>query len=173
MNVVLVYEDCGTGLRAKHSLDLLPAQFGPEAGIHTRLWRCDLLRAALLAEQAAIEAAEADVIILSFHGRGELPLVLRECLSRWLEQKEDRPYALGVLLDAEAASQGGHHPVIAYAQQVAAAAGADLFYGFCDASDTRVDSVVEEFAEGARTPPWAPEALRLHANPNRGWGINE
>jgi hypothetical protein len=130
LDVLLLYEDLGTALRAKHSLDLLPGQLGPEAGLHTRLWRLDLLGEPLLAEQAAIEAVTVDVIILSLHGRDELRPEARDWLSRWLDHKEDRPYALAALLDPEPAQPGTDNPVVAYLKRIAEAANADLFFGF-------------------------------------------
>ena len=129
LEVLLLYEDLSTALRAKHSLDQLPGQLGGETGLNTRLWRLDLLGQPLLAEQAAIEAAAADVIILSLHRSSDLRAELRNWLSRWLEHKEARPYALAALLDAEAAQPGRRNAVVAYLQRVAATAGADLFCG--------------------------------------------
>jgi hypothetical protein len=101
--------------------------------LNTRLWRLDLLGQPLLAEQAAIEAAAADVIILSLHGRKELRAEARDWLSRWLDHKEDRPYALAALLDSDPAPPGSDNPVVAYLKRVAKAAHADLFCGFCNA----------------------------------------
>jgi hypothetical protein len=134
LDVLLLYEDLGTALRAKHSLDLLPGQLSLEAGWGTRVWRLDLLGEPLLAEQAAIEAAAADVIILSLHGRNDLRAEARDWLDRWLDRKEDRPYALAALLDPEPAQPGGDNPVVAYLKRVAEAAHADLFCGFSRAS---------------------------------------
>jgi hypothetical protein len=133
LDVLLLYEDLGTALRAKHSLDLLPGQLSTEAGWGTRLWRLDLLGEPLLAEQAAIEAAAADVIVLSLHGRTALRAEARDWLSRWLHHKEDRPYALAALLDPEPALPGSDNPVVDYLKRVAEAAHADLFCGFSDA----------------------------------------
>ena len=124
LDVLLLYEDLGTALRAKHSLDLLPGQLGLKAGWGTRVWRLDLLGEPLLAEQAAIEATAADVIILSLHGRSELRA----------EAREDRPCALAALLDPEPAQPGGDNPVVAYLKRVAEAAHADLFCGFSSVS---------------------------------------
>jgi hypothetical protein len=134
VDVLLLYEDLGTALRAKQSLDRLPDQLGLEAGWGTRVWRLDLLGEPLLAEQAAIEAAAADVIILSLHGRNDLRAEARDWLDRWLDRKEDRPYALAALLDPEPAQPGGDNPVVAYLKRVAEAAHADLFCGFSRAS---------------------------------------
>ncbi len=128
--MLLLYEDLGTALRAKHSLDLLPGQLGAAAGLDTRLWRLDLLGEPLLAEQAAIEAAEADVIVLSLHGRTALRAEVCHWLSRWLDRKEDRAYALAAFLDPEPSQPGSDNPVVAYLKRVAEAANADLFFGF-------------------------------------------
>jgi hypothetical protein len=130
LDVLLLYEDLGTALRAKHALDSLPCQLGVEGGWGTRLWRLDLLSVPLLAEQAAIEAASADVIILSLHGRTALRAEARDWLSRWLDHKEDRPYALAALLDPEPAPRGSDNPMVADLKRIAEAARADLFFGF-------------------------------------------
>jgi hypothetical protein len=132
LNALLLYEDFGTALRARHSLDLLPTSFITEAGWRTNLWRLDLLGEPLLAEQAAIEAGAADVIILSVRGRNEPQAEVRDWLSRWLDHKEDRPYALAALLDPEPAQRGSDNPVVVYLKRVAEAAHADLFCGFCN-----------------------------------------
>jgi hypothetical protein len=133
LEVLLVYEDFATALRAKHSLDLLPLPLITDAVLSTRVWRLDLLGVPLLREQAALEAAAADLIIMSLHGRDELLADAREWLSRWQIQKEDRPYALAVLLDPEPDNSSTDHPVLAYMRGVATAASADLFYSFCQA----------------------------------------
>lgn len=130
IEVLLVYEDFGTALRAQHSLDLLPRPLLTEAGLNTKLWRLDLFRVPLLREQAALEAVAADLIIVSLHGREELPADACEWLNRWLDKKEDRPYALAVLLDPEPANAGPDHPVLAYMRGIAAIAAADLFFSF-------------------------------------------
>jgi hypothetical protein len=68
---------------------------------------------------------------MSLHGRDELQADAREWLNRWRIQKEDRPYALAVLLDPEPANSSPEHPVLAYMKEIAVAAAADLFYSFC------------------------------------------
>lgn len=131
LGVLLLYEDLGTALRARQSLDLLARQLGADMSFNNWLWRLDLLGEPLLVEQAAVEAAAADVIFLSLHGRKELRAEVCNWLSRWLDHKEDRPYALAALLDPDLSPPGGGNRVLAYLQEVAATAGADLFYGAC------------------------------------------
>jgi hypothetical protein len=173
LSVLILYEDFGTGLRAKHSLDMLPKQGPAPAPWSTKLWRIDLLSDPLLGEQAVLEAAAADVIILSVHGRGELPAVVREWLNSWLGRKQNRPCVLGVLLDSEEASQGGDNPVLAYAQQVATAAGANLFYGYSEAPVSELDSVMTEIDERACQSSSVLEDMLKRTESYRGWGINE
>jgi hypothetical protein len=131
LDMLLLYEDLGTALRVKHLLHRLPSRLGAGTGLTTRSWRLGLLRQPLLAEQAAIEAAAADVIVLSLHNRRQLQAELRDWSNRWLDHKEDRPYALAALLDPEPVQAGSDNPVIAYLQRLAATAGADLFWGAC------------------------------------------
>ena len=130
VNVMLLYEDAETGLRAKLSLAVVQKEGLLETGFRTKLWRRDLLRAEWLREQAAKEAAAADVIIMSMHGEQDLPGEVTDWLTRWIEHKTDRPCALGVLLDGSA-SQRHANPITRYLQGVAEAAGADLLWGFC------------------------------------------
>ena len=162
LDVLLLYEDLGTALRAKHSLDRLPGHLTAEAGLGTRVWRLDVLSEPLLAEQAAVEGAAADVIILSLHGRNELRAEARAWLSRWLHHKENRPYALAALLDPEPAHPARDNPVMAYLRRFAQAAHADLFCGFCDAPVLALGSSAGEITVSARG-----SAVVFEGAPNR------
>ena len=119
-------------MRAKRSVAALHGQEDLDADVETRLWRLDLLSTAWLREQAATEAAAADVIIVSLHGGDELPAEIREWLNLWLERKADRPYALGVLLDADPVLEDQAQSVADHLETVANASGADLLWGFCE-----------------------------------------
>jgi hypothetical protein len=101
VNVLVLYEDLGTALLAKRTLDRLSEQLHGESRISTWLWRLDLLAESLLAERAAIEAAAAEVIIVSLRGRAGLRAEVRTWLDRWRQHKRQRPYALAALLDPE------------------------------------------------------------------------
>jgi hypothetical protein len=132
LRVVMVYEDLCTGLRAKRALDRLPGDFMMSAGFQQRLWRTDLLRIPVLNEQAAREAGQADVVIISLHGNGELPEEIRDLFETWLKYKQERPYGLGVLLDREVMICEREDPVLEHMQEVAKRSGADLFCGYDD-----------------------------------------
>lgn len=133
LDVLLLYEDLGTALRATQSLDRLSRRLGSGAKFRARVWRLDLLDEPLLVEQAAIEAAAADVIILSLHDHHELPAAASSCLTRWLVLKADRPYALAALLDPEPNRPDSDSPVLACLKRITKIAHADLFCGSCPA----------------------------------------
>jgi hypothetical protein len=173
LNVMLLYEDAETGLRAKLSLAVVQERGLLETGFRTKLWRRDLLRTSGLCEQAAIEAAAADVIILSLHGHEGLPDEVTDWLSRWLAHKTDRPCALGVLLDAPLAAQGRVDPVANYLKRVAAVAGADLLWGFCEASSPGWDATEQRAAPRPRFDSWEPSPDSYPAKQSSHWGINE
>jgi hypothetical protein len=145
-SVLILHEDSGTGLRAKEALELLPARLAADSQLSIKLWRLALIREPLLCKQSAMEGASADIIILSVHGRSGVPAGLRDWLGSWLGQKENRPYALGIFLDAEEAGRGIENPVIACVKEIAAASGADLFYGFSDAPTSERDLAPEEIS---------------------------
>jgi hypothetical protein len=126
LEVVIVYEDLGTALRAKRSLEFLPRQVRAEGGMKTKLWKLDMLKVTFLREQAALEAAAADLIILSVHGASELPGEAQDWLRRWVDHQPGPSCAVGLLLDPEVAGQGSHNPVTACVQRFAEAAGAEL-----------------------------------------------
>lgn len=173
LDVFILYEDFGTGLRAKRSLDLLPNRFTGHTPLTTKLWRIELLSDPLLGEQAIVEASAADVMILSVHGRGELPDGVCKWLSGWLSRREKQPCALGVLLDAGDLDQGRKSPVISYMQRVAAAAQADLFYGFSEATVSEMDAAMEEINQRARSSSAVLENMLRRAEPHAWLGINE
>ncbi len=173
VEVLILYEDYGTGLRARRSLDHLPERLPTGARLSTRLWRIQLLADSLLHEQAAVEAAAADVLILSVHGRNALPPTVQVWLNRWLRLRQQRAYALGVLLDPEEAGRGSANPVAAYMQQVAAIAGVDLLYGFSEPLESELDSAVEEINKRAHQSSTVLEDILGQTEPHQWWGINE
>ncbi len=170
LNVMILYEDFGTGLRAKRSLDLLPEQLRANAKLSTKLWRIELLADPLLSEQAAMEAGAADVIILSVHGQRSLSAEVQAWLSSWLRHRRREACALGVLLDSRQDSTGSEKPIVSYLQQVANVAGADLFYSFSDAPGTDLDPAMEKINQRARQSSTVLEEMLSRSAPRRFLG---
>ena len=94
LDVLVVYEDFGTGLRARRALDQTAQQLTVEADLQVNMWSFGLLRAPALYEQAANEAAEADIVFVSAHGPDELPASLKLWVQRWLARKGGGPCAM-------------------------------------------------------------------------------
>ena len=141
LDALVLYEDLGTALRAKNSLDLLSGRLSRDATVCVRWWRLGLMDQPLLAEEAAIEAGASRLIILSLHSGNGLRGEACGWLSRWLAHKADREYALTVLLDPEPDLSETSAAVLAYLQQVAGAACAALFCGSCPPPVTALDLV--------------------------------
>jgi len=173
LEVVILYEDLGTALRAKRALDLLPDKFRAHTDLSTKLWRVELLTDTLLRERAAVEAAAADVIILSLHGGSGLPAPVTEWLGRWLNHKQDRPYAIGVLLDPELANTDGSKAAVVSVEQMAEAGHADLFCGFCEVPGSELEAAIREITERAQRSSAVLEAMLKRPQRHRWWGINE
>ena len=102
LDVLMVYEDLGTGLRARQVLDGTVERLAADADVHVKLWRFDLLGEPSLCHQAVRDAAQADLVFVSAHGHSELPATVSLCLQRWLAHIDGKPCALVVSFDADA-----------------------------------------------------------------------
>ncbi len=173
VNILVIYEDTATGLRARQSVEALSRRLAMDADLGTRFWRLDLLRAEWFLEQVAFEAAAACVILLSLHGNEDLPLGVRGWLESWLRQKEDRAYALCVLLDPSGATQSSPNSAIVYLRQVAERAGADLFCSFNKPLGTGAEAVEPGDVGSVSHFAPAPAGDHTHVTPSSRWGINE
>ena len=98
----MVYEDVATGLRAKEALDQTMLRLTVDTDVHVNAWRFDLLCEPALHQQAVNEAAAAEIVFVSAHGREELPAAVRLWFHDWLARRGGEPCALAVSLDAEA-----------------------------------------------------------------------
>jgi hypothetical protein len=127
LKVLVMYEDVAARDRATSLLDRLAGRTGMETGLSRNLWMFNLLNAPLLREQAAVEAAAADMVIFSVNGKTARANLVEDWLMRWLDHKEERPYAFGVLLDADGNGTGAEESVLACVRRFANAGGADFF----------------------------------------------
>jgi hypothetical protein len=170
LEVLVLYEDFGTGLRAKHTFDGTMQRLAFDADVHVKLWRFDLLGEPALYDQAASEASEADIVFVSAHGQGELPVSVTWWLQQWLVRKGGEPCALAVSLDAGAGETPTAAEMLRAVRGIAERAGVELF---CtplrrpkrNANQTSRTSIGTQ-KPGTRLPPAEPYLYR-------GWGINE
>ncbi len=96
-NVVIAYEDFETGKHAKKTYDFLAQNLGDDCQFSNQMWKFDVLSIPKLREMAALDAAGADIVIVSCHG-SDLPAEVKAWIESWLSH-QGRPLALVALFD--------------------------------------------------------------------------
>ncbi len=175
LNVLVVYEDLGTGLRARHTFDQAVGQLGLQADFHVNLWRFDLLREPALLERAADQAAQADIVFLSAHGPGGLPAAVTSWLKYWLARKGSGPRALAVSLDIGARDTAATKLMVETLRAATLPAGVDEFLHFGEAPLKEWDLTIEGIQRRAEAPTTLLDEVpyRFEPKPYRHWGLNE
>ena len=134
VRVLILYEDKGTGCRAKRALDILGKYLlaGEKLETHSTIWRFDLLGDKLFFQEAMRAGAEADIVLLSGHGEWGMPEAVGTWLSWWLSRNTDAPPALVALLDECAGDSPGEHQFLSSLQVAANLNGIPVFAHFGD-----------------------------------------
>ena len=102
--VLIMYEDFGTGKRAKKGLDYVAEELGNDFEFRHSMWRLDILQDPKLNILAAPALAEADLLIISLRGEGQIPAKIRVLIDTWLAEKANRDCALVALFEAAASA---------------------------------------------------------------------
>jgi hypothetical protein len=167
-NVVIAYEDFGTGKHAKTTCDLLTENLGPDCHVNTQMWKFDVLALPKLREMAAKDAAAADIIIISCRGDSDLSAPLKAWIESWLTDKRSA-LALVALFDRPEDHVFQSRAVRDYLAGVAKRGNLAFFAQPEEASaqfqggDIRRENRTESALAGA--------VYRDHSLPR--WGINE
>src|SRR5260370_31049807 len=101
-NVLIMYEDFGTGERAKKGLDYVVEELGNDLEFRHSMWRLDILQDPKLNVLAAPALAEADLLIISLRGEGQLPAKIRALIDERLAQTVNHECALVALFEGSA-----------------------------------------------------------------------
>ena len=176
LSVLLVYEDFTTGLQARLAFERVERRFESAADFKVDLWKLALLREPALLEEAVTEAARADLVFLSVHGRGgRLPALAHGWLGRWFERCFGRPCALVVLLEALAGTAPAMNPASDSLRAAALAAGVDMFLCTAPPLQTERPSALDQLQPPPDGLPSLPLQSRSHldSQPYSHWGINE
>src|SRR5262249_20243772 len=97
--VVIVYEDFSTGLKAKRLLDQQFAAYDRAGKYHLNLWEFKVLRLLPLRAQAVRDASAAAIVCVATRGDEELPPGVKEWAERWAREKTDNHPTLMLLVD--------------------------------------------------------------------------
>jgi hypothetical protein len=176
LEVVIVHEALVTGIEAAALLRRLAARLDAEFGIksgdwqiNSGFWKFETLRDPELREQAAAEAIEADMIIISV-GDAELPVGVRNWIESVLSTKKGGPAAVVALLDPGHKPSGEPPRLGAGLRRLAQQCGLDFF---CNTEERQpcVESSIESIishsesssADLEKPPPeWLPTVMGRH-----------
>jgi hypothetical protein len=86
-NVVIAYENFAAGKHAKETYDVLTRNLGHECRFSHQMWNFDVLGNPKLREMAAADAAQADIVIVSFESANKLPGSVKAWIEQWLDKK--------------------------------------------------------------------------------------
>ena len=136
--VVIVYEDFSTGLKAKRVFDEL---FG---NYHLNMWEFKVLRLPALRAQAVRDATSAAMVCLAAHGEDDLPTAVKEWVDRWSGERAAHTSTLVVLVEAADAELASGTPMIESLRRAASQRGAGFFLGSIHAMNREEDSVCWE-----------------------------
>ena len=127
MKALIIYDDFAGAARAGAALQHATWSANVSADWDIRPWRTDVLRVASAADEALIEAADADLIVFAGSGAYSLPTWLTEWLKRWVRRREIKDVALAMIrgVDAETFAV----PAIAQLSRFAARHGLSFILG--------------------------------------------
>jgi hypothetical protein len=112
-------EDQISSAQARKVQEQIEAVCASELGTTAMTWSFTLLCHDQLRERALLEAATADMIVISFRANGEVPAAVRH----WLERLPSRPQsgqaALVALVGPDEQNWAGPHPQIPYLRELA------------------------------------------------------
>jgi hypothetical protein len=124
-NVMIIYEDCGTGKLAKKGLDYITEELGNDLEFRHTMWRFDILQDPKLNLLATPALAEADLLIISFRGEEKLRADIRVLIGTWLTEKSNCDCALVALFEGQASA--ADNSVYACLANLARQHGLDFF----------------------------------------------
>jgi hypothetical protein len=125
--VAVIYEDGSTGRRAKHFYDKLVHELEDECAFSLQIWSFQVLAIPGLRESAVESAAQADFVILSFHGKAGLPIDIREWIETWSKLIIGKRPALIALVDKSTTRGCTNASALAYLKSVAKRIEVDFF----------------------------------------------
>jgi hypothetical protein len=126
-NVVILYEDGPAGRRAKRFYDKLIHKLEGECDFNLELWSFQVLGIREFGASAMEAAAQADLVIVSLHGKTGIPAEIKEWIEVLTGQIIDRPPGLVALLGKPKAGGGTAASTLAYLSSVANRTGIDFF----------------------------------------------
>jgi len=127
MKALIIYDDFAGAARAGAALQHATWSANVSVDWDIRPWRTDVLRVASAADEALIEAADADLIVFAGFAAYSLPAWLTEWLKRWVLRREIEDAALAMIRGMDAGTLAV--PAIAQLSRFAARHGLSFILG--------------------------------------------
>jgi hypothetical protein len=145
--ILVVYEDFASGLRAKRLFDQVLYPFDTSSQFRLNMWKFSLLGLPALRTQATRDALLAAVVCIAIGTPGDLPRELLRWAAEWLPQKKDDAGALVLLLGPADAAQAGALPSIQFLKNLAGEMNMEFFL---HCAEPEAESWAPGFLEPAR-----------------------
>jgi len=173
LHVHLVYEDLRTGARATKLVERLGEDLKLEADFRLTLTLFDNFREPQLGDLIAAEAEDADILLLSAHGRRELPGAVISWVQEWLKKESVGPRALVLSFDAEAEGTAWASQFVGHLQGSARLASVEVFPHFGRGAIQEGEYSLEDIQYRAETRTALLDEALYRIKPSSHWGINE
>jgi hypothetical protein len=174
LELLLIYEDIPTALRAKRAVDHVLGSEEARADCHIHAWRIDLLHDPDCSEQAMHEALTADILVLSTHGNNNASSKAASHLKQWVGLKRGAPCALVVSLDSESKLFTDVNPDLTELCFAATRNGMTVILHAGDPLGSGLNDTHTEILHGAlETSRFARAAAPVASMAPQRWGINE
>lgn len=173
LDVLILYEDFVTGLRAAKRLDQVRELCGGAGEIRVTLLKLDCLLQPELREEGANNAPAAEVVLMSLHGDRPLEVPIERWLMKWIGQHGDHQSALGVLFDADKQAAEPVKETLLRLEEVMRLSPADLLVGFGPSMESDAETRLEQTKQGIQPFLMATGGARGQFDGYSHWGLNE
>ncbi len=172
--VLLVFEDGATARRGKRAMEqVLNQAAGVDGEFH--VWRHDMLGDPAWRAEAARQALDADILLVSVHGFHRLAPEAEASLKDWVTRKRRRPCTLVVSLDADAPPRDDSDSALMALRTEAARNGLTVLLQLGEAASPEIDAAITRFGRHDEAGSFEPTPIlgRPGSRQRQHWGIND
>lgn len=172
--IVAAYEDSAARDRTVALYRRLEQQLGKDCDFKCAWWDLENLRDEHLREQAAAEAAEAKMIIVSLRDQEELPAGLKEWFEAWASRRRGHKAALVALVAGPETAGETTGALQSVLEVLAKRTHLDFFLHWFATRSATGTVIATKRAESRPNPaPPLPAPKASLRQPTPRWGINE
>jgi len=173
IDAVVAYDSFDSGMRAKEILNRLARALGSQLTLNITMWKFDVLEFDKLQDMAANDAAEADIIIISTSGAGELCPGVQRWVERWLSRKQRESSTFVSLNEADPDGTAESPAVSEYLQTIASRGNMSFFSQRGNLPVPDFQSTVKAIYREAEQILSASAAILQRSSRLGGWGMSE